>query len=110
VKHLLLDVRLEGDGASASRRYLLEGDRRQTPERMIQRAASMILGDVLDGDVEDGRFRGPGGRGMTLEEHRAVTAERAGALKSQHVTLVVRENVTENACRVGYSGPYSGRG
>lgn len=106
MKHLLLTVQIDENGTSSRQTYLLEGDRRQTPARMIQRAAEHLLETPVEPAEDDNRFHGNDGAEMIVEEHELVDGERAGELKRQHVTLVVNENVTENACRVGYSGPY----
>lgn len=106
MKHLLLTVDVEDGGTSSRYTYLLEGDRRQTPERMIERAAAEILEATVEPDEDFQRFRGDNGLQMTVEARELVNRDRADELKRQHVTLIVNENVTEKACRVGYSGPY----
>lgn len=108
MKYLLLTVRSEADG-STDRTYLLEGDRRQTPSTMIHRALERLLGEEVQ--IKDDPVRGetPDGRTLVVDEYERVEKDRVGSLKGQHLTLVVNENVTEEACRVGYSGPYSGR-
>lgn len=107
MKYLLLTVQPD-DGDSTDRTYLLEGDRRQTPRDMILRAFEQLLGE--DVEAKDDPFRGEttDGRSLVVDEYQRVGEERVSSLKGQHLTLVVNENVTEQACRVGYSGPYSG--
>lgn len=109
MKYLLLNVRPEADEGSSDQTYLLEGDRRQTPSAMIHRAFEQLLGE--DVRMKDDPLRGETAEGRTLVviDYERVEGQRVSTLKGRHLTLVVNENVTEKTCRVGYSGPYSGR-
>lgn len=109
MKHLLLTVRRTDVDGSTARTYLLEGDRRQTPRDMIHRAAVQLLGEPVEYVEEPLRARTPDGRELTVEDYDRINTDRVPELKRKHLTLVVNENVTEKACRVGYSGPFSGR-
>lgn len=104
MKNLFLTVQGDNDN---ERSYVLEGDRRQTNDRMIELGVRKIAGGPVVKKGEDHLFKHQEtGQTFNVTEHRLLDEEEASEIKKNHITLVINENVTENACRVGYSGPY----
>ena len=103
MKSMALTVR-EGDGSEAET-YVLEGDRRQSNERMIQRGLEKLYDESVEFvDEEKRHYRTTDSdRKLTIEEARLLPADEANQLKRKHFTLVINENVTEGSCRVRYS-------
>jgi hypothetical protein len=97
------------------RSFVLEGDRRQTNERMIQRALEKITDHavtIIDDDQDDEDDTEQTKRFEIQEtddiyditELKLLQKEEVPQYKRDNFTLVINENVTENACRVRYSG------
>lgn len=103
MKRLLLTVK--EDSEETERTYVLEGDRRQSNDRMIQQGLEKLLKEpVAFVDEEKRLYRTEeSDRDVRVVEARLIDEESARNLKQKHFTLVINENVTEGSCRVRYS-------
>lgn len=102
MKHIVLTFSEDGDDPET---YVLEGDRRQSNQRMVQKALEKLLGEPVDFvDEEKRRYRTrETDKKLTIEDSRLLDRDEAKELKQEHFTLVINENVTENSCQVRYS-------
>lgn len=100
MKYLLLSYS-EDDGPE--RTYVLEGDRRQSSDRILRLGLEEIVGEPLEpGDEEDVYRTQDDLRTFEVTERRLLDEEEANDLKRKHITRIVNENVTEPACQVRY--------
>lgn len=105
-KYLLVDVEHQRGGEPRSRSVLLEGDHRQTNQRMVEKLVEKWLDPDYETTEEDDTYR-HGDATMQMKNVESVSPSEAEDLRSSNFTLVVNEHVTEPACRVSYSGPAS---
>lgn len=100
MKHLLLSYS-ENDGPE--RTYVLEGDRRQSSERILRLGLEEIAGEPVEPDDSQEVYRTQDdARTFDVTEARLLDEEEVDKLKRKHITKIVNENVTEPACRVRY--------
>lgn len=100
MKYLVLTYQ---DENGKERTYLLEGDKRQTNDRMIVQALQQITNNEIKSVTEEEKYKSESDEEFTVERSELLTEEKARELKGKYLTLVINENVTEHACRVQYS-------
>lgn len=100
-----LHVTYKWSGDDEEHTILLEGDHRQTNQRIIDRFLERKLGDNYEVS-EDSETYGLDEKELTIREIDSVS--NTDDLKPSTLTLVVNEHVTDPACRVSYSGPVPG--
>lgn len=103
MKTLLITLR--ENNSERTETYVLDGDRRQSNERMIQRGLAKLVDEPVEFvDEEKRHYRTVDtDRDFTIEEARLLEEDEAEEMRRKHFTLVINENVTEEACRVRYS-------
>lgn len=100
MKHLLVSYHKD-DGPK--RTYLLEGDRRQSSERILRLGLEEIAGEPLEPTDGENVYRTrDDSASFEVTERRQLDEEEVDDLKRRHITKIVNENVTEPACRVRY--------
>jgi hypothetical protein len=103
-KYLKVAYVLSESGEEQQRTILLEGDHRQTRDRMLEQFLVRTLGENFESDEDDNEYTADE-RSVSIESVERVSNSEADSEKSSTFTLVINENVTEPACRVSYSGP-----
>lgn len=106
----------DGEG----RTYLLKGDRRQTRRRIVRLGLEQYIDgpanpveqetsrDSEDNDAEteteqaNGPMKFRTEQGVYTARVEPLTESETDERKSDYITLIVNENVTQAACRVGY--------
>lgn len=100
MKHVLVTYR-QDDGPE--RTYVLEGDRRQSTERILRRGLEELVGTPVEpGDDENVYRTEDDSSRLEVENYRLLDEGEVDELKRKHITRIVNENVTEPACRVRY--------
>jgi hypothetical protein len=103
-KYLKMTYVLSESGEEEERTILLEGDHRQTRDRMLEQFLVRTLGEDFKRDEDDNEYTAHE-RSVLIESVKRVPNSEVDSEKSSTFTLVVNENVTEPACGVSYSGP-----
>lgn len=86
---------------------LLEGDHRQTNDRMLEHLIRRKLGPSFEDGETQNEYSSDQGR-MKIKSVESVPLSEVEDVKSSTFTLVVNEHVTDPACRVSYSGEVPG--
>jgi len=100
-KHLLVEFELSEGQDTDTGAVLLEGDHRQSNQRMLRQLAEWKLGTIVETDEAEGIFESED-RTLSVGRVEGVTRDDLDDVDSSTFTLVVNENVTEPACRVSY--------